>query len=73
MIDLSKLPDFVYAGRLSKLSFTINHYVVGHYHPETSQQYFVLNRSHLDNAQLSQLLTDFVDTITLFKEALENF
>lgn len=73
MIDLPKLPDFVYAGRPSKLSFTINHYVVGHYNPRTSQQYFVLNRSHLDNAQLSQLLTDFVDTITLFKEALQNF
>lgn len=39
VIDLSRLPDFVYAGRPSKLLFTLNHVVVVHNHPWASQQY----------------------------------
>lgn len=55
----------VYAGRPSKLLFTLNHVVVVHNHSRASQQYFLLNRSHLDNAQLTQLLTNFVDMIRM--------
>lgn len=65
VIDLSRLPDFVYSGRPSKLLFTLNHMVVVHNYPRASQQYFLLNRSHLDNAQLTQLLTNFVDMIRM--------